>query len=378
MNSQVLFAASLRLRLVFLAVLMAGVSGCQHTNAAPPIPITTVMQTIREYGRTGKLATVSKSESTEPERHSQLYDLEETYQAHIKSLLAQKDFASLEAEVHDARLRQTRVQGGVWKLYLFYEAVGSPPSTQASDSDWQGDLAELQNWIKARPNSAAARIALAVAYVNYAGEARGAGYANTVSKQSWARFYERTHLAKAALIDAAKVDEKCPFWYEVMQIVATSEGWDKQQTRELFDNATAFAPNYYHFYREYANYLLPKWYGEEGEMQRFAEEASAHLPDPSGSIVYFELGSMLACQCDDARNSLDQMSWPRIKQGYQALVSVYGTSKLKANRFAYMSYLANDKTAAREAFSQLGDDWEQTVWQGAADYQVAKKWASGE
>src|SRR5262249_41211760 len=122
-----------------------------------------------------------------------------------------------------------------------------------------------------------------------------------------------------------------------------------QQTRELFDNATAFAPNYYHFYREYANYLLPKWYGEEGEMQRFAEQASAHLPDPEGSIVYFELGSMLACQCDNARDSLDQMSWLRIRQGYQSLVSVYGSSKLKANRFAYMSYWQTTRLLPRKS-----------------------------
>ena len=56
-----------------------------------------------------------------------------------------------------------------------------------------------------------------------------------------------------------------------------------------------------------------------------------------------------------------------IQQGYQTLGSIYGTSKLKTNRFAYMSYLANDKTTAREAFGQVGDDWEQTVWQSAAD-----------
>jgi hypothetical protein len=40
-----------------------------------------------------------------------------------------------------------------------------------------------------------------------------------------------------------------------------------------------------------------------------------------------------------------------------------------------MSYVAEDKDAAQEPFSRLGDDWDQTVWHSAADYQVAKKWA---
>jgi hypothetical protein len=96
------------------------------------------------------------------------------------------------------------------------------------------------------------------------------------------------------------------------QQIALAQNWDKQQARELFDQATAFAPRFYHFYREYANFLLPKWYGEEGETQAFAEEASSHLPDPDGSILYFEIASLLACQCDKARDSLEGMSWPRV------------------------------------------------------------------
>jgi len=342
--------------------------------------MTTVMQAIRDYGSPSKPATVPKSEGSEVVHQAPgLYDLEATYQAHIKSILAQEDFASLETEVRDARLRQTRAQGGAWKLYLFYEAVASPLSDkQSTDPDWQSQFAVLKKWIAARPDSAAAHIALAEAYVNYAWRGRGDGYANTVSRSGWERFNERIDIAKAALIDAAKTQEKCAYWYEVMQAIALAQGWDKSQARELFDDAATFAPNYYHFYREYANFLLPKWYGEDGEMQAFAEEVSSRLPDRDGSIIYFELASLLACQCDNARDSLDGMSWPRIKQGYKNLEAEYGTSKRKANRFAYMSYLAKDKSAAQEPFSQLGDDWEQTVWQNAADYQIAKKWAFSE
>jgi hypothetical protein len=40
-----------------------------------------------------------------------------------------------------------------------------------------------------------------------------------------------------------------------------------------------------------------------------------------------------------------------------------------------MSFVAEDRDAAQEPFSQLGDDWEVNVWNSAADYQVAKKWA---
>ena len=112
--------------------------------------------------------------------------------------------------------------------------------------------------------------------------------------------------------------EKCPYWYEAMQVVALNEGWDKPQARKLFDQAAAFEPTYYHFYREYANYLLPKWYGEEGETRLFfAEEVSSRLTPPDASVV-FEIASLLACQCDKERDSLAGMSWPRVKQGFRA------------------------------------------------------------
>src|ERR1700693_5857735 len=108
-----------------------------------------------------------------------------------------------------------------------------------------------------------------------------------------------------------------------MQIVAYAQGWNKQQTRELFDQATAFEPTYYHYYREYANYLLPKWYGEDGETQALAEEVSSHLPEPDSSMVYFEIASLRACQCDSDRDSLEGASWPKIKQGYAEMTRLY-------------------------------------------------------
>jgi uncharacterized protein DUF4034 len=339
--------------------------------------MSTVMQAIRTYG--AKSAGGPETRHRASGRPSpELYDLEETYQAHIRSVLAQQDFASLESEVREARATQARARGGVFKLLLLYEAVSSPLSgKQAADPDWRDQLATIQKWIAAHPGSAAAHIALADAYINYAWAARGNGYANTVSDSGWEHFNERIGIAKAKLIDA-KIEEKCPYWYEVMQMVAVAEGWDKRQARELFDSATAFAPNYYHFYREYANFLLPKWYGEEGEMQAFAEKASTWLPEPDGSVAYFEMASLLACQCDSTRDTLDGLSWPRIKEGYKNLVTLYGTSKKKSNRFAYMAYLAKDKAAAREAFTQAGDDWEETVWQTAATYQITKKSAFSE
>jgi hypothetical protein len=84
----------------------------QRNGAARPM--TTGMQTIHEYGRTGKLASASETDNPDTDHQAQLYDLDSLYQAHIKSTLAQEDFSSLDTEVGDVRLSQGTRSG--WRL----------------------------------------------------------------------------------------------------------------------------------------------------------------------------------------------------------------------------------------------------------------------
>lgn len=115
-----------------------------------------------------------------------------------------------------------------------------------------------------------------------------------------------------------------------MQHVAFEEGWDKVDARELLDQALAFEPSYYHYYREHADYLQPQWYGAPGEIQSFAEEVSSHLPDTDRSILYFRVISSLACNCAPEVAGLPGTSWPKIKTGYANAQRLYGNSNLNA------------------------------------------------
>src|SRR5262249_39020528 len=121
----------------------------------------------------------------------------------------------------------------------------------------------------------------------------------------------------------------------------------------------------------------PKWYGEEGETQAFAEEIAKRLPEPDASITYFEIASLLACQCDKERDSLEGMSWARVKDGYLALQRKYGVSEVKVNRFAYMAYVAGDKEAAQQAFAQIPNFVGSAhVWQSAESFESVKAWSN--
>ncbi|MGO9844398.1 MAG: hypothetical protein ACLPZF_24860 [Candidatus Acidiferrales bacterium] len=233
----------------------------------------------------------------------------------------------------------------------------------------------LDKWIAAYPKSAAARISLAEFYINYGDFARGTGYADSVSNSQWRLFNERTALAKQALLEAAAFPERDPYWYAAMQMVAHHEGWNKDQARDLLDQAIAFEPGYYHFYVDYAYYLLPQWYGEKGDIQAFAEKTSAQLLSPDNSIVYFQIMSSLACYCQESMEGLSRASYQELRDGYVNLFRLYGTSNLTANRFALMAAMFHDKFSAHEAFAEVASR-DSTVWTTQESFEYFRAWAN--
>jgi len=311
-----------------------------------------------------------------PLSSNELYDADGAYQAHFAVIFAQGDFAQLEREARQARTSKARLTGGIPKLQAFYEGVAEPAGgSHPTEADWDTNFATIKKWIAAYPESATAHIALADTYVSYAWAARGNGSADTVTHSGWRLFDERIGLAESALLEAAHLKEKCPYWYAVMQNVALAEGWGKPLAKELFEQAVGFDPDFLQYYRSYAYFILPKWYGEPGEAEQFAEQVSKKVGADEGDIYYFEIASEIACQYDLYDSHMPDMSWEKIKRGYSAIDQLYGLSSVKANRFGFMAYLAEDKTAAQEAFTFIGDNRDPMVWD-KGQFEFVKAWAA--
>ena len=243
------------------------------------------------------------------------------------------------------------------------------------DSDWKQLLAKLQKWQASYPDSATARISLAYFYVNYAWRARGIGLANTVEGTQWKLFNERGARAKNILLEAASSKEKDPFWYQLMQLIARNEGWDKAQARELFEQAIAFEPGYYHYYIEQSHFLLPQWYGDSGEIQVFADETLRRVPEPDGSMLYFWIFSSEVCYCQEGMEALSRAAYPRLRQGYSNITQFYGLSNLNANRFAFMAAVNRDKPSAHDAFASVVK-MDENIWQSEQTFEQFRMWAN--
>lgn len=289
-------------------------------------------------------------------------------------LLVEENFSALDKMADDLRQSKARLAGGAWKLFWFYKAVAQVANTGvAPDAEWQAHLALLQRWIDARPKSITARISLAEAYVDYAWSARGHGGSNSVTDQGWKIFRSRGQQAVAILVDAKKLNSRCPHWYYVMHEAALASGSDIAQLRSTFEEATQFEPYYFACYQQYATALLPKWFGEEGDSEAFAEQVYHKIGGKEGAHIYFEIAVSLIDS--DSDFVPERFSWAKLQEGFAALDELYGLTQYKVNRFAFMATQYGDRAVAAKAFARIGPNWDQRVWGNEARFEAQRSWA---
>lgn len=282
-------------------------------------------------------------------------------------LIAEK-FDGLDQTADQLRSEKTRLPGGQWQLRLFYTALDAP---QQTEQDSEEHIAHLEHWMSQRPNSVTARVALATALTRWAWVARGNGLANTVTPEGWKLFGERMKEAQTVLEGSPKM---CPQWYSAMLAVGVAQGWDRGRMHKVLEDGVKFEPGYYYLYTEYANYLLPKWYGHAGDASNFARTSADAVGGDAGDILYFQIGTNLIRR-GNGEFPVHEMDWQRLQRGYQALLSQYGPAGHTENQLAFMAWKFQDAAVARQQFALIGNSWNRNVWRDRNAFDRARDWA---
>src|SRR6266436_7696609 len=293
-------------------------------------------------------------------------------------ILKEEKFVELDCLADQARSGKERLPGGLWKIHLLYQGLRQavPYPLHATQEDWTHLFQRLQRWVKARPESITARVALALAYLDYAHDARGSGYASTVSESGWKLFEQRTAEAKRILKEASALATKCPEWYVAMQMVSVNQGWSVTEARALFEEANKFEPEYYTYARDLAYYLLPKWSGDLGDTEKFVQEIADRIGGDKGDILYFQVAAAdyVICGCDGNPD----LSWDRMKRGFEASEKRYGVSMPNLNRIAYLAtyFGERDLIYADKILTRIGDQWDVETWGRQEDFAKIRQWVS--
>lgn len=302
------------------------------------------------------------------------------YEAAIHAKLMAGAFDELEQIAADLRTSKARFPGGAWKLERFYEGASYPSGDMKTESElnWGTQLDQLHRWVAAKPNSLAAHLALGKALLGYGWHARGEGYANTITEEGGRLFGERVDQAEKALADVSEMRASDPAWYSAMLEIGVSQGWRQQDFDRVFEEGVAVEPLYYYLYFEKARYLMPRWYGQAGDDERFMDESFRRLGGKEGSAMYYLIGECLFPYYPYRTIVTDsKICWETMKEGYFSLESLYGISVTRMNWMAKISGVAGEKPMCKWLFARLGDRWDPNVWrQGKTDFDSYRSWAN--
>jgi hypothetical protein len=108
--------------------------------------------------------------------------------------------------------------------------------------------------------------------VNYAWDARGTGYANTVTENGAQLMAQRLERADTALEKAWQLDQTNSEAATEMLDVELGQGQGRDRMELWFNRAMTADPDNYEACAAKMNYLQPKWYGSGDEMLIFGRE----------------------------------------------------------------------------------------------------------
>jgi len=272
-------------------------------------------------------------------------------ESQTRSLFQSRDFDKLEAMADGFRTSLQAYPNGQSKLYFFYDALDSQEDAPASD--WTNHFNILTDWVNTKPNSITARVALANEWIEYAWAARGGDYSDTVSDENWKLFFGRLNQAVAVLNESKTLDEKCPAWWVAMLRAELGLQVDRSQYDETFNSAIRAWPGYMSLYFNRANYLLPRWYGADGELETDLEKSANQIGGDAGDIAYAQVVWRVH-HLVYSTNLFEEynLSWDRTHRGLESLEKRYPDDLMIENEAAHLAVLGCDASAAKKYFDQ--------------------------
>jgi Domain of unknown function (DUF4034) len=293
----------------------------------------------------------------------------------MRELLEQEKFETIDMIADRARSTKERFDGGIWKIHIIYAGLYEPRQGQKSgEAEWQQLLDRLKRWVAQRPNSITARVALATAYSHYAWNARGNGYADSVTENGWELFQQRMELSGKTLAEAFNLPDKCPEWYLTMQYLVRDLEGNKEAQAAAFEKAIAFEADYQYYYRAEAESLQEKWGGEKGDVAAFSNKIADRIGGEKGDMIYFQIAVDINCNCGEDQD-LHGLSLPRIERGFKVVEKTYHASLFNLNKMAYLASAGGDPLFANEMFKRLEESWDPDTWKTRNYFETARAWA---
>lgn len=295
----------------------------------------------------------------------------------LQNLLISRQFGEFDRIAIQYRQNKERTPSGRWRLSLVDEAINSVFSAEESSDQFWSEMEQLASaWTAQHPRSANAHLAYASMLMRHGWSLRGLGYANTVAPIDLKRFHEYIEDARAYLERNREVASGDPRFYTRMIEIAGLQDWADKKYSDLAMEGIAAFPDYYSIYQTTAFYLLPKWNGNAGTVEAFAQYAISKAPADEAASVYVRIYWYVFTNEFEDRLFLDSKAdWPLMKKDMLELSAQY-PEPYNLNMFARLGCLARDRQFAADMFTRLRATSDVSNWHNGALREQCREWAN--
>jgi hypothetical protein len=148
----------------------------------------------------------------------------------------------------------------------------------------------------------------------------------------------------------------------------------------MFNQGIAEFHDYEPYYNSRAVFLLPRWYGGDGEWVRDLTTYADRLAGEKGDMIYAQVVWNTHHYGDGIhvfdKNAKDKPSWERVDRGFTAILKRWPDSMAAKNERAHLAVLAGEREAAREYFTETKGEVDLNSWSSQRQYERFYLWAT--
>lgn len=245
----------------------------------------------------------------------------------------------------------------LWKQALEKVVAGHRGTAQEAEPSYRWvaeqilpDPALKLAWLHARSDSLR----------GYAWEARGNGYANTVTEDGFRKMADRLADAKRSIEEAWTLKPGDALTASIAIRVLLGMDGDRTELERWFRRAMEADGNNLKACLDKANWLEPKWYGSPQDLIAFGRRCGdTRIWEARLTLVEPQLNLKVAAPkgvAPDADFWKAPEVWDRCRASFDEYLAHEPDDKIQRSRYAAIAYLTGHHAAAREQFAALGTE----------------------
>jgi hypothetical protein len=267
-----------------------------------------------------------------------------------------------------------RTASGSTKAEKVYWVLGNTIFLHGSLSHETVNKTEAQadKWIATNPDSRAARITKAMAIRNRAWNARGQGFAHSVTPDQWNAFLVYSRQARDYLKSVKRATATDPQWYATMLDISVGLSGYEDDFDALAEEALEAHPGNAVINAVIVRKNLPHWGGTRQALEFWADRiANASGADQDYALAYWSAANEYYRHVIFHDTDAD---WSRVKRGFQAMIRDY-PSNWNMNNYARLACSAQDKETTREIMARL-ESIDPDAWDDRDMPAYCREWAA--